>query len=483
MAAVMARHWDVLVVGAGPVGTLLAGALARQGASVLLLERETDIPGQTRASTLNARSMEIMSALEVPDLADWPHSMMGHYAGVPVSLAEIDSPWAGLWRMPQPDLVRLLRDWASGNGAVVRTGVTFTRAQSTQTRATQTRATQTRATQTRALSSAVLTRDAAGQIYESRFLVGADGAASAVRASLGFTPSHVTATRHMIRCDVKGVTVAPRRFEWHGNMVVTAGAISPEITRLMLFSPRYSAADKPTFGDVCRDWRDATGERVDGGECVWLDQFSNGCSTVANWDVGNVFLAGDAAHDQPPVGGSSLNAGIQDAHNLAWKLTALLSGSPGELAATYGRERAEATATMQESVREQEALIFGADRQRGQAVRDRLARSAAFRRRIARSLSGLDTHYMTSTQTGPRVSPAQLARVLGRTLLPGEGAALDQQAIIAVGDRAEDVLLVVRPDGHAAWVPGRPRAGQASVIARWFGDFLKPVVMKASARD
>lgn len=112
----MARHWDVLVVGAGPVGTLLAGALARQGASVLLLERETDIPGQTRASTLNARSMEIMSALEVPDLADWPHSMMGHYAGLPVSLAEIDRPWAGLWRMPQPDLVRLLRDWPPATG-------------------------------------------------------------------------------------------------------------------------------------------------------------------------------------------------------------------------------------------------------------------------------------------------------------------------------------------------------------------------------
>jgi 2-polyprenyl-6-methoxyphenol hydroxylase-like FAD-dependent oxidoreductase len=468
MAAVMAGYWDVLVVGAGPVGTLLAGALARQGASVLVLERETEVADQTRASTLNSRSMEIMSSLEVPGLASWPHSAMGHYAGLPVSLEEIDSPWAGLWRMPQPDLVRLLRDWAVGNGAVVRTGVTFSEAQ---------------VTKTRTLSSSMLTRDRAGGTYDSRFLVGADGADSAVRASLGFTPLHVAATRHMIRCDVKGVTVAPRRFEWHGNMVVTAGPISSEITRLMLFSPRYSAVDAPMFDDVCRDWLEATGERVDGGECVWIDQFSNGCSTVANWDAGNVFLAGDAAHDQPPVGGSSLNAGLQDAHNLAWKLTALLAGAPSELAATYGRERAEATAAMQESVREQEALIFGADRRRGQAARDRLARSAAFRRRIARSVSGLDTHYMGSTQTGPRVSRAQLVRVLGRTLRPDEEAALDQQAIIAVGDRAEDVLLVVRPDGHVAWVPGHPRTGQADVIARWFGDFLKPVVMKASTGD
>ena len=458
-----ARRWDVLVVGAGPVGTLLAGAVARHGASVLVLERETDIPDQTRASTLNARSMEIMSSLDVPGLADWPRSMMGHYGGLPVSLEEIDSPWAGLWRMPQPELVRLLRDWAATSGAAVRTGVTFTQAQ--------------------ALSSAMLSRDAAGEAYESSFLVGADGAGSAVSANLGFTPLRVSATRHMIRCDVKGITVAPRRFEWHGDMVVTAGAISSEITRLMLFSPRYSATDTPTFEDVSRDWLEATGERVDSGECVWLDQFSNGCSTVAKWDAGNAFLAGDAAHDQPPVGGSSLNAGMQDAHNLAWKLTALLGGAPGELAATYGLERAEATATMQESVREQEALIFGADRQRAATVRDRLARSAAFRRRIARSISGLDTHYMSSTQTGPRVPPAQLARALGRTPLPSEEAALGQQAIIVAGDRAEDVLLAVRPDGHVAWVPGHPRTGPANVITRWFGDFLKPVVMNASTRD
>lgn len=462
MAAVTARHWDVLIVGAGPVGTLLAGAVARHGASVLVLERETDIPDQTRASTLNARSMEIMSSLNVPGLADWPRSMMGHYGGLVVSLGEIDSPWAGLWRMPQPELVRLLRDWAAFSGAVVRTGVTFTQAQ--------------------ALPSAVLSRDAAGEAYESRFLVGADGAGSAVSANLGFTPLRVAATRHMIRCDVKGVTVAPRRFEWHGDMVATAGAISSEITRLMLFSPRYSAADTPTFEDVCRDWLEATGERVDSGECVWLDQFSNGCSTVAKWDAGNVFLAGDAAHDQTPVGGSSLNAGLQDVHNLAWKLTALLGGAPGELAATYGLERAEATAAMQDSVREQEALIFGADRRRGETVRGRLARSAAFRRRVARSVSGLDTHYMSSTQTGPRVSPAQLARALGRTLQPGEEAALGQQAVVAVAGRAEDVLLVIRPDGHAAWAGGHPRTGPASVISRWFGDFLKPVVMNAGTR-
>ena len=166
---------------------------------------------------------------------------------------------------------------------------------------------------------------------------------------------------------------------------------------------------------------------------------------------------------------------MQDAHNLAWKLTALLGGAPGELAATYGLERAEATATMQESVREQEALIFGADRQRAATVRDRLARSAAFRRRIARSISGLDTHYMSSTQTGPRVPPAQLARALGRTPLPSEEAALGQQAIIVAGNRAEDVLLAVAPTGTwpgypAIRAPDRPtssRAGSETSSSRW----------------
>jgi oxygenase len=463
MAAVTARDWDVVVAGAGPVGTLLAGALARHGASVLILERAAEIPGQTRASTLNARSMEIMSALEVPGLADWPRSMTGHYGGIPVSLEETDSPWAGLWRKPQPDLVRLLRDWAVASGAAVRAGTALT--------------------QVETVPSGLLARDAAGGTHETRFLVGADGGGSTVRGLLGFAPVSLAATRHMLRCDVKGVAVTPRRFERHGDMVLVAGPISAEITRLMLFSPRYREEDTPTFPDVARDWLDAVGESVADGECVWLDKFSNGCSTVATWDKDGVFLAGDAAHDQPPVGGSSLNAGLQDAHNLAWKLTAVLGGAPGELAATYGLERAEATARMQASVMEQEALIFGTDRRQGEVVRERLKRSAAFRRRIARSVSGLDTHYMGSTQTGPRVSPTQLARALGRTPLPSEEAALGKAAVIVAGDQAGDVRLVVRPDGHAAWVPGHPPVAAGDVITRWLGDFLKPAVMNASTGD
>ncbi len=455
--------WDVIIVGAGPVGSLVAGAVARHGASVLVLEREANIVEQTRASTLNSRTMEILSAMGVPGLEDRPRSMTGHYAGLPVDLSDVDSPWAGLWKMPQPDLVRLLRDWAVANGAAITTGVTFTQAQ--------------------AVPSAMLSYCAAGDAFESTYLVGADGADSTVAANLNFTQLSVPATRHMIRCDITGVSLTPRRFEWHGNRVATAAEISRGIRRLMLFDPRYRATDEILFEDVCRDWLDATGERIDGGECIWLDQFSNGCSTAAEWVTGNVFLAGDAAHDQPPVGGSSLNSGIQDAFNLAWKLTALLDGAPPELAATYGHERAEATAKIQESVREQEALIFDADqsvRQRGNAVRDRLARSPSFRRHIARSVSGLDTHYMGSTQTGPRVSANQLGKALGRVLLGTEEAALGRRGIVVTrGRHPGDVLLIVRPDGHIAWVPGHPDAEPDSIMKRWFGDFLKPVVMTA----
>jgi 2-polyprenyl-6-methoxyphenol hydroxylase-like FAD-dependent oxidoreductase len=459
----MAERWDVLVVGAGPVGSLLAADLAGQGVSVLVLERDAEISGQTRASTLNSRSMEILSGLDIPGLDRRPHSMTGHYAGFPVDLDRIDSPWAGLWKMPQPDLVRVLRDRAIDAGATVRTGTAFARAESR--------------------TSAVVSHDTSGRVYESTYLVGADGAGSAVRAGLGQVPHRVPADRHMIRCDVTGVAVTPRRFERHGDMVVTAGPITPEITRLMLFSPRYRATGALAFEDVCRDWREATGERVDAGECLWLDRFSNGCTTVPEWHAGNVFLAGDAAHDQPPVGGSSLNAGLQDAHNLAWKLAALLGGAPLELAATYGLERAEATARMQRSVREQEALIFGPDRERGAAARDRLERSAGFRHQVARSIAGLDTHYMGSTRTGPRLSPGRLARALRRTPLPSEEAALGRQGVIVTGDRGGDPLLVVRPDGHVAWVAGHPGTGPASAVDRWFGDFLKPIVMNARSSD
>ncbi|MBB5918324.1 2-polyprenyl-6-methoxyphenol hydroxylase-like FAD-dependent oxidoreductase [Nocardia transvalensis] len=454
-----ARQWDVVIVGAGPVGSLLAGALAGRGLSVLVLERDRTVPDQTRASTLNSRSMEILSALGVPGLEGHPHSMVGHYGGIPVRLDEIDSPWAGLWSIPQPRLVRMLRDWAVDAGATMKTGTTFTGAE--------------------AVAAAMKSRTSSGVTHESRVLVGADGAGSAVRDGLAFSPRHTAANRFMVRCDVEGITVARRRFERHGDVVATAGAISPRITRLMFYSPDYDATSVPTFDQVARDWFDATGEDVSGGDCVWLDTFSNATSTVGNWKVGNAYLIGDAAHDQPPVGGNSLNAGLHDVYNLAWKLAAVHGGSaPGELAATYEAERAEATATMQREVREQEAMIFGADTEPGRVLRDRLAESAALRQDIARSIAGVDTEY-TGTRTGRRVSPSGLAQALGRPLADYEEAALGREAILAVGDSADDVGLAIRPDGHLAWSPDLSSDLADSAVTRWFGNFLSPVLLKA----
>ena len=455
------RRWDVVVVGAGPVGSLLAGALAGHGASVLVLERDREIPDQTRASTLNSRAMEILSALGVPGLEDHPRSMFGHYGGVPVDLEHLDSPWAGLWTIPQPRLVRMLRDWATGNGAVIDSGVAVVGA--------------------RIAPPSVLTDTADGVTHESRILVGADGRESTVRAALDFGVTTTRASRHMVRCDVTGIEVARRRFERHGDAVAAAGAISPRTTRLMLHCPHYDASAAPSFAEVAGDWLAATGERVDGGKCVWLDTFSNACATVRDWQVGSAFLAGDAAHDQPPVGGSSLNAGIQDVYNLAWKLAAVLGGAPAEVVETYGPERAEATARMQEEVRDQEAVIFGPDRSRAEVLRERLAGSASFREDIARSIAGLDTRYPSSTGVGPRISPAALSRELGRPLAPDEESALGRRTILVTDPGTRNLRLTIPPDGHAVQGPGGSSTVPGEALPRRSAHPTDPVVLKAGS--
>ncbi|MCY3792950.1 MAG: FAD-dependent monooxygenase, partial [Gammaproteobacteria bacterium] len=79
--------------------------------------------------------------------------------------------------------------------------------------------------------------------------------------------------------------------------------------------------------------------------------------TARSWRQGPVFLAGDAAHRFPPTGGFGMNTGVQDAHNLAWKLAAVLNGQAGEgLLDTYETERSSVAATNSEfSVRN----VFG----------------------------------------------------------------------------------------------------------------------------
>jgi 2-polyprenyl-6-methoxyphenol hydroxylase-like FAD-dependent oxidoreductase len=114
---------NVIVVGAGPVGLMLAGELRLGGAQVVVLERLAAPTTESRASTLHARTMEILAERGLlARLGDPPNQPMGHFAGIPLDFGCLATPFPGLWKVLQTDLERMLGVWVDELGVDVRRG-------------------------------------------------------------------------------------------------------------------------------------------------------------------------------------------------------------------------------------------------------------------------------------------------------------------------------------------------------------------------
>jgi 2-polyprenyl-6-methoxyphenol hydroxylase-like FAD-dependent oxidoreductase len=472
---------DVVVVGAGPVGLLLAGALARAGLDVIVLESGDGLVAESRASTLQARAMEILADHCVPRLDAVPRLTHGHYAGLPLDLTRVDSAWSGQWKLAQPELVRRLAEWSQAQGARLSFASEVVDVHSDET------------------SAAVKLAD--GSAVHARYVVGCDGVRSTVAQCLGIQYDRRQATRRMVRCDLVDVSLSPRRFERHGTTVLTVGRISPEVTRVMACDETWSGTDTLTFDRLRDMWSALTGEHLVGPP-RWFEHFDNRSCVARQWRVGRVLLAGDAAHQFLPVGGESLNSGLIDADNLVWKLVQSLRSGTDHLLDNYARERRSAAHASQESVQSQDDLIFSGrpeDRRRRSALAHTIADDEATHDRLAAAVSGTSVSYPNSTPAvGPRLSATELRRrgldpdLVRRLRQQGRGLLATRspsewtdrrESTVAVLERrpgsaaahASDEDFLLRPDGHlvSSSVSQLPLA---SALDYWFPVHAAPAM-------
>ncbi|WP_433889450.1 FAD-dependent monooxygenase [Streptomyces sp. CA-111067] len=480
---------QVIVVGAGPVGLVLAGELRLGGASVIVLERLAAPTTESRASTLHARTMEILDQRGLlAELGDPPNDPMGHFGGLPLDLGEPTTRYPGQWKVPQAEVERLLAGWATGLGAEVRRehellGLTA---------------------DGDGVEVEVATPDGVGRLTAD-YLVGCDGEDSTVRRLAGFEFPGSDATKELLRCDVRGLEIPNRRFERMPNGVAIA-ATRNGVTRVMVHEfgrevrPRTG---EPPYAEIAEVWARVTGEDITGGTPTWLNAFGNTSRQAASYRRGRVLLAGDAAHRQMPVGGQALNLGLQDGVNLGWKLAAQVTGrAPDGLLDTYHTERHAVGRRVLANIEAQTVILFGG--QEVEAVRaatgELISGVPVVRGHLAGMISGLDIHYESNGHplTGGRVPHVELATQDGPTsttelLRTGRGVLLDLSgdarrpaklagtaagwsgrvdvvtAIAAPGtalDGTKSVLL--RPDGYVAWAAVRA-IDPAPALRRWFG--------------
>jgi 2-polyprenyl-6-methoxyphenol hydroxylase-like FAD-dependent oxidoreductase len=478
---------QVAIVGAGPVGLMLAGCLRLGGAEVIVFEQLAEATTESRASTLHARTMEILDSLGLLEaFGSPPREPRGHFGGMPLDL-DLPSPSSGQWKVPQTRTEALLHAWASGLGAEIRRGhCLYGLRQSPEG------------------VEAELDGPDAHVLVRCDHLVGCDGEESTVRALLNADFPGQDAERQLLRADVAGIDVPARRFERLERGMAVAARRADGVTRIMVHEFGAPAKpEAPDFDAIAHAWKRVTGEDVSAGKPLWVNAFDDTNRQLAQYRHGRVLFAGDAAHRQMPIGGQALNLGLQDAVNLGWKLAAQVAGTAAVgLLDTYHTERHAVGARVLGNIRAQARLLLGgAESNPMRALLGELIGLEDVRRHLAGMISGLDVRYDVGAVGHPllgarlpllRLSLADGPATSARLLRSGRGVLLDLRGpeslactfALPWADRVlaveatpapEDAeltqgaeALLIRPDGHVVWV-GRNLDGLREALSRWFG--------------
>ncbi len=485
---------DVIVVGGGPTGLMLASELRLHDVRVVVLERLTEPTRQARALGLHTRSVEVMDQRGLLErfLAVGKKFRVGGVFG------GITKPWPdrldtahpyGL-AIEQPVTERLLNERALELGADVRRGHELVGLSQD--------------------GDGVSVELADGTHLRSRYLVGCDGARSAVRKLLGVgfpgeparvetllgemeaaeDPEKIAAVVEEVRRTQLRFGLAPLTGEGGDGdgggsavyrVVVPADGVAED---------RTSA---PTLGEFRRQLRAHAGTDFGVRSPRWLSRFGDATRLAERYRVGRVLLAGDAAHVHPPTGGQGLNLGVQDAFNLGWKLAAEVDGwAPEGLLDSYHAERHPVAADVLDNTRAQITLL--GTEPGAVALRQLLSKLMDFEE-VNRYVTGL------VTATDVRYDFGEGHALLGRRMRDigltrgrlyelthgGRGLLLDRTGRLSVAgwaDRVDHVVdvggaggaggelgapaVLLRPDGHVAWAGGDQRdlLGQ---MPRWFG--------------
>ncbi|WP_344207661.1 FAD-dependent monooxygenase, partial [Actinomadura livida] len=341
----------VIVVGAGPVGLLLAGELRLAGVDVTVLDRLPGPSGESRALGFNRRAAESLDQRGLLSrLGDFTWGPMGHFGGVRIDLGMLDEDHSGVLGLSQARTEEMLGGWLDELGVPVRRGCEVTGLRESPDGVT-----------------AVFEGPAGRGEVTGAYLVGCDGPRSTVRALAGIRAPGWEATRGMYTAEMAGVALRPRPIGERlpgGNMVLCT-PLGDGRYRIVVHDkslPPRPDTRALTFAQVADSWQRLTGESVHHARPLWLWASDNAAGLAEEYRRGRVFLAGDAAHAIPPLAAWGLSAGMLDAVNLGWKLAAAINGwAPDGLLDTYHAERHPVGRQLMRNVQAASMLYLGED--------------------------------------------------------------------------------------------------------------------------
>lgn len=329
---------DVLIIGAGPSGLVLALWLTKQGVKVRIIDKTAE-PGTTsRALAVQARTLELYGQLDLADavVADGHHVPATNMwvrgravARIPLTaIGTGQTPYPFLHIFPQDQHERLLI------ARLEALGITVER--------------QTELLQFSEYNDGISARlrgpDGGEQTCDARYIAGCDGARSLVRKAIGagFPGGTYRQLFYVADVDATGAAV---NGELHidldeADFLGVFPLAGDGRLRLIgtVRDARADQADSLQFDDVSDHAIRHMNIRID--KVNWFSTYHVHHRVAQHFRKGRAFLVGDAAHIHSPAGGQGMNTGISDAINLAWKLTAVITGrAPDSLLDSYEAER------------------------------------------------------------------------------------------------------------------------------------------------
>jgi 2-polyprenyl-6-methoxyphenol hydroxylase-like FAD-dependent oxidoreductase len=479
---------DVIVVGSGPAGMMLAGELALAGVDVAILERRlTGELVESRAGGFHSRTIEVLDQRGIADrfLAEGQTAQTARFGTTVLDISDFPTrhPYGlGLW---QSRMQPILEGWIRELGVPVHRGrevVGFAQDE-----------------------AGVDVELADGEMVRTGYLVGADGGRSVIRktAKIDFPGWDATRSNLIAEVEVSEKPPTEARFDEagvHGFTPMEDGRTYRVITTQRDVSPR----EEPALRDLSDSLTAAYGSDFGVHSPRFISRFTDATRQAASYRAGRVMLVGDAAHIHYPAGGQGIGLGLQDAVNLGWKLAQVVDGiSPESLLDTYHAERHPVAArALQHSMAQTALQRLDA---RAAALAETVGELMAMdepRRHVAALIHGLDIAYdlgQGHPLLGRRMPDLDLVTADGRTRVftllhdaeplllnlaePDRfdiGPWAERVRVVdagfsgawqlpLVGEVAPPTAVLLRPDGYAAWVGDGTDHGLGDALTRWFG--------------
>ena len=481
----MTNH-AVVIAGGGPTGLMLAAELALARVDVAVVERRAnqDLDG-SRAGGLHSRTIEVLDQRGVAErfLSQGKVMQVARFANAPLDISDFPTRHnygLALW---QARFEHILAAWVGELAVPIlreREVTGFTQD-----------------------DNGVDVELSDGRSLRAKYLVGCDGGRSVIRKKAGIDfPGWEPSVSYLIA--EGAMTEEPAQGIRHGDKGVNGlGKLEDgERVRAVLIEQDIRPGNEPTLDELRQALVAVYGTDFGVHDVTWLSRFTDATRQAASYRERRVLLAGDAAHVHSPVGGQGLNIGVQDAVNLGWKLAQVVNGtSPESLLDTYQAERHPIAARVLKTTMAQTAINRGDERTK--ALRENMSELLSMdepRKRYAAMMSGLDIRYDLGaghpllgrrmpdldvvTGDGPRRVFALLREA--RPVLLNLGEPLDiapwadrVQRIDAryagawelpvLGAVAAPTAVLIRPDGHVAWVGEGTDHGLRDALTTWLG--------------